>query len=75
MTEQDRPDAAFLKRLVIAWDADDMLDFMAAIVAARKHLGMKLADTEEEAADLAVLDANGYTSDGEPKPRGADDAS
>ncbi len=56
-----------LKRIVIAWDSDDSLDFLAAMRAARKVLGLKLADEKEDAEDVAVLKANGYTADGEPK--------
>jgi hypothetical protein len=56
-----------LKRIVMAYDSDDSLEFLAALRAARKAIGFKLADKEEDAKDVAALKANGYTADGERK--------
>lgn len=60
-----------LKRVIVAWDSDESLEFMAAVIAARKHLGLKLADEDEDQADIDVITANGYASDGEPLSRPA----
>jgi len=57
-----------LKRLVMAWDTDDDMEFLAATFASRKALGLKLADAEEEATDQEVLLANGYDANGNPAP-------
>jgi hypothetical protein len=62
----ETPERQLLRRLMLAFDTDDNMDFLAATVAARKMLGLKLADYDEAATDEAVLLANGYTVDGEP---------
>lgn len=56
-----------LRRIVMAWDTHDTLDLLAALVAARKHLGLTLTDQDAQREDEAVLLANGYTPDGEPR--------
>jgi hypothetical protein len=55
-----------LKRLVLAYDANEHLEHIAAMRSARLALGFILADREEDAADIAVLLANGYTAEGKP---------
>jgi hypothetical protein len=52
-----------LKRIVMAWDTDDSLEFLATLRLARTHLGLKLADEREDAEDRSVLIANGYLDD------------
>jgi hypothetical protein len=59
-------DRQLLRRLTIAWDRDDQMDFLAAIVAARHALGLTLQDEDEATEDREVLLANGYTATGEP---------
>ena len=61
MTQRDD----LLRRVVIAWDTNDSLEFLAALTAARKHLGLVVADDREKRDDIAVLVVNGYTEDGE----------
>ena len=61
MTQRDD----LLRRVVIAWDTNDSLEFLAALTAARKHFGLVLADDREKRDDIAVLVVNGYTEDGE----------
>jgi hypothetical protein len=55
--------AELLKRVVIAWDTDDSLDFIAALRASRKLLRLTLTDTREARSDDEVLKANGYPDD------------
>lgn len=57
---------ALLRRIVIAHDTDDDMDFLAAIRLARKKSGLKLADDEEDAIERETMQVNGYTDDGEP---------
>lgn len=60
----DRPVAReMLKRIVVAWDSDESLEFLAAVTVARRALGLKLADAEKEADDLEILKANGYEAE------------
>lgn len=54
-----------LRRVVVGWDGEESIEFVAAITAARKSLGLKLAN-EEAREDAEMLVANGYTEDGEP---------
>lgn len=56
---------ALLRRMIVAWDEDDLMDFLAACAAARHALGLTLADEHEHHADVEVLLANGYTATGE----------
>jgi hypothetical protein len=61
MSDHETPDhATILRRIVMAWDTDDSLEFLAGLHHARLVLGLKRADTREEAEDIAVLKANGY---------------
>ncbi len=53
-----------LKDLVMSYDTDDSLEFLAALTRSRKALGLRLADEREASADAEVLKANGYTEDG-----------
>lgn len=55
-----------LLRVVVAYDTEDSLEFLAAMTTARKHLGLKLSDEREVRDDAEVLRVNGYTEDGEP---------
>ena len=59
------PVEGILRRIVMGWDTGDDLDFLAAVVAARKHLGFTLTDPDEQRDDEAILLANGYAPDGE----------
>ena len=67
MTPETPDYQAILRRLMLAYDADDDMDFLAACVAARHALGIRLADDHENATDADVLEANGYTPTGEPR--------
>jgi hypothetical protein len=49
------PEMMILKRLVMAWEVDDDMEFLAAMTLARRLLGFT-----EDAEDLEVLAANGY---------------
>lgn len=53
------------RRLVMAWDTDEDLEFLAAITSARHALGLTLADDDDRKTDEEVLVANGYTATGE----------
>lgn len=54
-----------LRRIVIAWDVDDDLDFMAAIRLARHMCGLRLASAEEEESEAWIMASNGFGPHGE----------
>lgn len=60
----DRPDdRELLTKIVMAWDSDDSLDFLASMRQARRRLGLKLANAREDQEDAEVLAANGIADD------------
>ncbi len=60
MTETPKKGAPdYLRAMVISYDSNDSMAFLAALYHARRFLGLKLADEEEERRDREVLEANG----------------
>jgi hypothetical protein len=54
---------AILKRVVMSYDTDDDMEFLAAMHAARLALGFRLRPRAHD-DDVAVLIANGYDEQG-----------
>lgn len=60
------PEREMLKRMVMTYDMDDSMEFLAALTSARDALGLKLADEDEERTDRELLAANGFDASGHP---------
>lgn len=45
-----------LTRVVMSWDADSDIEFLAAIREARQALGFKLADEQEDRDEQALIE-------------------
>ena len=57
MTDAQTPEGRILRKLVIAWDAEQDEEFDEAISEARTALGLRLADDADDVIDLVRQEA------------------